>query len=191
VDGQPRLLSLKEMLDAFLRHRREIVTRRTVYDLRKARERGHILEGLAVALAISMKLSPPSKPRPRRRRRAPPWSAGRGTRAPCRRCWSAPAPSIHGRDGEIVPLGNGAGRLPPDRNPGPSHFGNAPQPAHRAGTGKDCRRVPGAAAADQGSVRHLGAPERLLQVIRAELEGVRETVSPTSGAPRSFPTTKI
>jgi DNA gyrase subunit A len=51
VDGQPRLLSLKAMLDAFLRHRREVVTRRTVFDLRKARERGHILEGLAVALA--------------------------------------------------------------------------------------------------------------------------------------------
>src|SRR6202166_3734302 len=51
VDGQPRLLSLKEMLDAFLRHRREVVTRRTVFELRKARERGHILEGLAIALA--------------------------------------------------------------------------------------------------------------------------------------------
>ncbi len=51
VDGQPRLLSLKEMLDAFLRHRREVVTRRTVFDLRKARERAHVLEGLAVALA--------------------------------------------------------------------------------------------------------------------------------------------
>jgi DNA gyrase subunit A len=51
VDGQPRLLSLKDMLDAFLRHRREVVTRRTVYDLRKARERGHVLEGLAIALA--------------------------------------------------------------------------------------------------------------------------------------------
>ncbi len=51
VDGQPRLLSLKEMLDAFLRHRREIVTRRTVFELRKARDRGHILEGLAIALA--------------------------------------------------------------------------------------------------------------------------------------------
>ena len=51
VDGQPRILSLKEMLDAFLRHRREIVTRRTVYELRKARERGHVLEGLAIALA--------------------------------------------------------------------------------------------------------------------------------------------
>ena len=51
VDGQPRLLNLKEMLDAFLRHRREVVSRRTTYLLRKARERGHVLEGLAVALA--------------------------------------------------------------------------------------------------------------------------------------------
>ena len=51
VDGQPRLLSLKEMLDAFLRHRREVVTRRTIFELRKARDRGHILEGLAIALA--------------------------------------------------------------------------------------------------------------------------------------------
>ncbi len=51
VDGQPRLLSLKELLEAFLRHRREVVTRRTLYDLRKARERAHVLEGLMVALA--------------------------------------------------------------------------------------------------------------------------------------------
>jgi len=51
VDGQPRLLTLKEALEAFLRHRREVVTRRTVYLLRKAKERGHILEGLAIALA--------------------------------------------------------------------------------------------------------------------------------------------
>ncbi len=51
VDGQPKVLNLKEILEAFLRHRREVVTRRTVYLLRKARERGHILEGLAIALA--------------------------------------------------------------------------------------------------------------------------------------------
>jgi DNA gyrase subunit A len=50
-DGQPRLMSLKEMLEAFIRHRREVVTRRTIFDLGKARERAHILEGLAVALA--------------------------------------------------------------------------------------------------------------------------------------------
>ena len=51
VDGQPRILNLKEILEAFIRHRREVVTRRTVYLLRKARERGHLLEGLAIALA--------------------------------------------------------------------------------------------------------------------------------------------
>ncbi len=51
VDNQPRLLNLKQMLVAFLRHRREVVTRRTVFELKKARERGHILEGLAVALS--------------------------------------------------------------------------------------------------------------------------------------------
>src|ERR1700691_1972290 len=50
-DGQPRLLGLRELLDAFLRHRREVVTRRSVFELRKARERAHILEGLAIALA--------------------------------------------------------------------------------------------------------------------------------------------
>jgi DNA gyrase subunit A len=51
VENQPRLLNLKEILDAFLRHRREVITRRTVFELRKARDRGHVLEGLAVALS--------------------------------------------------------------------------------------------------------------------------------------------
>ncbi|MDF1588290.1 MAG: DNA gyrase subunit A [Gammaproteobacteria bacterium] len=51
VDGQPRLLGLKQILDAFIRHRREVVTRRSLFDLRKARDRAHILEGLATALA--------------------------------------------------------------------------------------------------------------------------------------------
>ncbi len=49
--GQPQLMNLKDILEAFIRHRREVVTRRTVFELRKARERGHVLEGLAVALA--------------------------------------------------------------------------------------------------------------------------------------------
>ncbi len=51
IDGQPRLLDLKSLLEAFLRHRREVVTRRTIFDLRKARARAHVLEGLAVSLA--------------------------------------------------------------------------------------------------------------------------------------------
>ncbi len=51
TDGQPKLFNLKEMLEAFLLHRREVVTRRTIFELRKARERAHILEGLSIALA--------------------------------------------------------------------------------------------------------------------------------------------
>ena len=51
VDGQPKLLSLKDLIEAFISHRREVGTRRTVFELRKARERGHVLEGLAVALS--------------------------------------------------------------------------------------------------------------------------------------------
>ena len=56
VDGQPRTLNLKQLLEYFLRHRREVVTRRTLFDLRKARERAHLLEGLAVALANKPRL---------------------------------------------------------------------------------------------------------------------------------------
>ena len=51
VDGQPKILDLKTILECFVRHRREVVTRRTIFELRKARERGHVLEGLAIALA--------------------------------------------------------------------------------------------------------------------------------------------
>ncbi len=51
VDGRPRLLNLKQLLEFFIRHRREVVTRRTLFELRKARDRAHVLEGLAVALA--------------------------------------------------------------------------------------------------------------------------------------------
>ena len=51
IDGQPKLLNLWQILDAFLKHRREVITRRTVFELKKARDRGHVLEGLAVALA--------------------------------------------------------------------------------------------------------------------------------------------
>ncbi len=80
-DGQPKLLSLKEMLAAFLRHRREIVTRRTIYELRKARERAHVLEGLAVALAniddvIALIKASPSPPEARSALIARVWPSG-------------------------------------------------------------------------------------------------------------------
>jgi DNA gyrase subunit A len=81
VDGQPRLLNLKQMLEAFLSHRREVVTRRTVFELRKARERGHILEGLAVAIAnvdemIELIKASPTPPIAKERLMARDWQAG-------------------------------------------------------------------------------------------------------------------
>ena len=81
VDGQPRTLNLKELLEAFLRHRREVVTRRTVYLLRKARERGHVLEGLAIALAnidqvIELIRNSPSPTEARERLVARAWEPG-------------------------------------------------------------------------------------------------------------------
>ncbi len=81
VDGQPRTLNLKEMLEAFVRHRREVVTRRTIYELRKARERGHILEGLAIALnnidpVIELIKSSPSGKEAKERLMARSWELG-------------------------------------------------------------------------------------------------------------------
>jgi DNA gyrase subunit A len=81
VDGQPRLLNVKQILEAFLRHRREVVTRRTVFELRKARERAHILEGLAVALAnideiIALIKASPGPAEAREALLARPWQPG-------------------------------------------------------------------------------------------------------------------
>lgn len=80
LDGQPRLLNLKQMLEAFLRHRREVITRRTVFELRKARERGHVLEGLAVALAnvdemIALIKAAPTPPDAKRELMARTWNS--------------------------------------------------------------------------------------------------------------------
>jgi DNA gyrase subunit A len=79
--GQPRILNLKDMLAAFIQHRREVVTRRTVYDLRKARARAHILEGLAVALAnidpiIALIKASPSPGEAKQKLLAQPWQPG-------------------------------------------------------------------------------------------------------------------
>ncbi len=78
LDGQPKLLNLKQVIEAFLRHRREVVTRRTIFELRKARERGHILEGLAVALSnvdeiIALIKAAPTPPDAKREMMARSW----------------------------------------------------------------------------------------------------------------------
>jgi len=81
VDGQPRLLNLKQMVEYFLYHRREVVTRRTVFQLRRARDRGHVLEGLAVALAnidefIEIIKAAPTPPVARQELMANTWDSG-------------------------------------------------------------------------------------------------------------------
>jgi DNA gyrase subunit A len=81
VDGRPRLLNLKQCLEAFIRHRREVVTRRTVFELRKARQRAHVLEGLAVALAnidevISLIKASPNRPAAREALMGRAWEPG-------------------------------------------------------------------------------------------------------------------
>ncbi len=81
VDGQPRLLNLKQVIESFLAHRREVLTRRTVFELRKARERGHLLEGLAVAVAnvdemIALIKASPTPPIAKERLLARSWAAG-------------------------------------------------------------------------------------------------------------------
>ncbi|HEX4050766.1 MAG TPA: DNA gyrase subunit A [Steroidobacteraceae bacterium] len=81
ADGQPRLMSLRDMLEAFLRHRREVVTRRAIFQLRKARERAHLLEGLTVALAnidaiIALIKASPNPAEARSALLARTWSAG-------------------------------------------------------------------------------------------------------------------
>ena len=152
LDGQPKLLSLREMLDAFLRHRREIITRRTIYDLAKARERAHILEGLAVALANIDEVIALIKAAPSLRRSARRVAGARlVARVSCRSCSSAQAPSRRGPTG-LAP--SSACSL--DTNGGGYHLSEAQAQAildmrlHRLTgprAGQDHRRVQGAARA--------------------------------------------
>jgi DNA gyrase subunit A len=177
VDGQPRLLSLKEMLDAFLRHRREVVTRRTVYELRKARERGHVLEGLAIALAnideiiAAIKASPsPADAKAALVARA--WNSGAVPQMLAR------AGSISTRpDGESPPLGlvSGGYRLTEIQAQAILDMR-----LHRL-TGLEQEKIIKEFEELLTVIRDLSdilaRPERLLEVIRNELEAIRDTFS--------------
>ncbi len=173
-DGQPKLLNLKEFIEAFLRHRREIVTRRTVFDLRKARERGHILEGLAIALAnidevIALIKASPS-----------PAEAKAGLMA---RAWGPGAvPEMLARAGSIQTRPDGLGEEFGLRS-GAYRLSEAQAQAildlrlHRL-TGLEQDKI----LAEYGELLEvisdlsdiLARPERLLAVIRAELLAIRE-----------------
>src|SRR5258708_6169725 len=176
VDGQPRLLSLKEMLDAFLRHRREVVTRRTVYELRKARERGHILEGLAIALAnideiIAAIKASPSPAEAKVALMSRPWSSGAVPEMLAR------AGAISTRpNGEIAALGiveGGGYRLTETQAQAILEMR-----LNRL-TGLEQDKIIAEFQELLVQIRDLSdilaRPERLLEVIRNELEYIRDT----------------
>src|SRR5512146_122012 len=173
-DGQPKLMSLKEMLDAFIRHRREVVTRRTIFDLAKARERAHIIEGLAVALAnidevIALIKAAPSPADARTALLARPWSPGLVT-------------ELLARAGAISTRPNG---LAPEvgLNGGGYRLSEAQAQAildmrlHRL-TGREQDKIIAEYKELLESIRDLddilARPERLTQVVREELIKVRE-----------------
>ena len=174
VDGQPRLLSLKEMLEAFLRHRREVVTRRTVYELRKARERTHILEGLAIALAniddmiATIKASPsPAEAKTALVSRV--WASGAVPEMLAR------AGAINTRpDGEAPPLGLMAGGYKLTEIQAQAILDMR---LNRL-TGLEQDKIIAEFQELLGEIRDLtdilARPERLLEVIRSELEAIRE-----------------
>ena len=172
-DGQPKLMSLKEMLEAFIRHRREVVTRRTIYDLAKARERAHILEGLAVALAnidavIALIKAAPSPPEARTALQARAWPPGVVTELLER------AGAISTRPQELpaeVGLGGGAYRLSEAQAQAILDMR-----LHRL-TGLEQDKIVAEYRELLESIRDLGdilaRAERLTQVVRAELLEIR------------------
>jgi DNA gyrase subunit A len=172
-DGQPKLFNLKEMLEQFVRHRREVVTRRTVYDLRKARERAHILEGQAIALANIDEIIAVIKASP---------SPAEAKVALMSRVWGAGAvPEMLARAGEVV-------TRPDDLA---DEFGLKPEGYQLSDAQAQAildLRLNRLTALEQDKIVSefqellvqirdlsdiLARPERLLTVIRAELEDIR------------------
>ena len=172
-DGQPKVFNLKEMLEQFVRHRREVVTRRTVYDLRKARERAHILEGQAIALAnidevIAVIKASPSPAEAKVALMSRPWTSGA-------------VPEMLARAGDVV-------SRPDDLS---DEFGLKPEGYRLSDTQAQAildLRLNRLTALEQDKIVHefqellvqirdlsdiLARPERLLTVIRAELEDIK------------------
>ena len=193
IDGQPKLLGLKEMLEAFLRHRREVVTRRTIFDLRKARERAHILEGLAVALAnideiIALIKASPTPPEAKAALVARDWNSGAvpadaGAR---RRQLHAPAAARrrvrhHGRGWRLQAL----------RDAGAGHSRHAPAPAHRPRAGQDHRRVPGPARARSSISPTFSPAPSASRRSSAKSSSRSANSTATRAAPRSTAITSI
>lgn len=177
VDGQPRLLNLKQMLEFFIRHRRDVVTRRTLFELRKARDRAHVLEGLAVALANIDEVIELIKAAP---------SPAEAKRGLLERVWKSGAVETM-----LERAGAGASRpqeLPPGYGLGPEGYRLTETQAqailelrlHRL-TGLEQDKILGEYSDILEKIRYLldilASPERLMEVIREELTAIQEQYS--------------
>jgi DNA gyrase subunit A len=151
VDGQPRLLNLKDLIDAFLSHRREVVTRRTVFELRKARERGHVLEGLALALSNVDEVIELIKKAP---------NAAEARRGLMERPWPSDLVSRMVGDGaaQYRPQGlpQAYGLLSPVRGPGAGDHRAAAEAPDGPRAGQDPRGIPRGDRDHHRSARHPG-----------------------------------
>ena len=191
VDGQPKLLNLREMLGAFLQHRKEVVTRRTLYLLRRARQRGHILEGQAVALANIDAVIELIKNSP---------SAAEAREALIEKRWHAPALF------ELLErVGSDACRpesLSADFGFTDDLYRLTDEQAqaileirlHRLTAMEQSKLMEdyqGVLDEIADLLDILGSYERMISVIRGELEDIRSTLMATNGALRSWPANKI
>ncbi len=174
VDGQPKLLSLKEMLEAFLRHRREVVTRRTVHDLGKARDRAHVLEGLAVALANIDEMIATIKASP---------SPAEAKAALVARAWGpGVVPAMLARAGEIstrpAGLGDETGLIGGTYRLSETQAQAILDLRLNRLTGLEQDKIVAEFGELLNLIRELGdilgRPQRLLEVIRAELQEIKQ-----------------
>ncbi len=193
IDGQPKLCNLKDLIEVFLQHRREVVTRRTVFELRKARDRGHVLEGLAVALAniddfIAIIRNAPTPPVAKAELMARP-----GTASWCARCSPARAPTAAwSTPTTTAPKGlearvrHGAGRpVPPVGNPGARNPADAPAAPHRAGAGQDRGRIQGRHGGHRRPAGHPGQARARLDHHWRRADGAQAGVRPDQARARA------
>jgi DNA gyrase subunit A len=145
INGQPKLCNLKDLIEVFLNHRREVVTRRTIFNLRKARERGHVLEGLAVALAnidefIRIIRESPTPPVAKVELMARPWDSKlvREMLTRTRADGGVINADDYRPDGLEKAFGMGRRTLPVVRHASTGNPANAPAAPDRAGAGQDC-----------------------------------------------------
>ena len=186
IDGQPKLCNLKDLITVFLEHRREVVTRRTVFELRKARERGHVLEGLAVALAnidefIKIIRESPTPPVAKAELMTRSWDSQlvREMLTRAKADGGTISADDYRPEGLEREFGMQAdGPLPPQRNAGAGNPANASAAPDRPGAGQDRRRVQGRDGRHRRPAGHPGQARACLDHHQRRTGGGEDGVWP-------------